>query len=254
MELYNKLDVFTDYWFDEVSHSYTYKGLKVKTSVTQLINKYVKPFEREYWLEKKSKKLGVTAEELAAEWKSKADISTISGTLFHAYMENSLAGKRYEPIENIPKENLYFSQIEQDLNLLVPIGKQFIEDTRHKLIPVKSELIVGISNLVAGQLDQLFYNPSTQKLEVWDWKTNKDIRIKSQYREHLLEDLSRYDACEFYEYSLQLNIYKQILAHAGIETGDCYFVWFNKSKRIYTCYKCADMLTESAKILSKLVD
>lgn len=254
MELYKKLDQFTDYWFDEASHSYTYKGLKVKISVTQLINTYIKPFESDYWLEKKSKKLGITIDELAAEWKKKSDISTTSGTLFHEFMESSLAGKRYAPTEHIPSNVDYMQQVKEDLELLVPLGKQFIEDTRHKLIPVRSELTVGLSNLVAGQIDQLFYNPTAQKLEVWDWKTNKDIRIKSPYREHLLKELFRYDASEFYEYSLQLNIYKQILARCGIETGDCYFVWFNKSKKVYTCYKCENMSQEADHLLSKLVD
>ena len=46
-----------------------------------------------------------------------------------------------------------------------------------KLIPVRAEVVVGDEDWgVTGMIDQLFYNEKSQKLEIWDWKTNKDIK------------------------------------------------------------------------------
>lgn len=248
MELYKQLDQFNDYVFNDTTHTYTYKNLPVDVSVTQFIKTFVKPFDREYWLKKKAAKLNISEEELAAQWKEKADISTCSGTLFHKYMEESLAGKYFVP--QVDTELSFKDKVTANLELLLPIGEKFIEDTKHKLIPVKSELTVGLTTHIAGQVDQIFYNTVSDKLEVWDWKTNEDIKLTSAYNEKLLKNLVRYDACEYYEYSLQLNLYKEILHRCGIETGDCYFVWFSRKKKTYVCYKCADMVQESKQLLS----
>lgn len=250
MELYKKLDVFTDYWFEASTHTYTYNNIPVKASVTQFISNFVKPFEKEKWLEIKSKKLGITPEELALQWQEKADISSETGTIFHAFMENSLAGKGYDFHGNVNTTTSYQEIVHNNLDLLVPLGQRFIAESKHHLIPIRSELTVGIRDCIAGQIDQLFYNTASGKLEIWDWKTNNEIRMTSPFKENMLGVLCMLDACEYTEYSLQLNLYKGILKYHGIETGDCYFVWFNRNKKQYSCYKCLDLSFYVQKFIS----
>lgn len=243
MTTFELLDQFLDYEFDESNHTYvlTYpSNVPVKYSVTQLLGKYSKPFDSDFWAGKKAKKLGVTKEELLAEWTLKAETSCTVGTLFHSFMEHRISGKVYHPENNIPNQAEDKETITSRLERLQPLGEKFIQDSKHKLIPVRSEIIIGIDDIVAGQADQLFYNTGTGKLEVWDWKTNKAINMHNAYKEKLLYPLDSLDACEFTEYSLQLSMYKYILQLRGLVIGDCYFVWFNENNDDYQCFKCLD--------------
>ena len=54
------------------------------------------------------------------------------------------------------------------------IFKNFYEDSRINLVPVKMELVVGDEDYgLGGMVDCLFYNKKSGMLEVWDYKTNK---------------------------------------------------------------------------------
>ncbi len=55
-----------------------------------------------------------------------------------------------------------------------------------KLIPVKSELVVGDSELnLTGMIDQLFWNVKHECLQIWDWKTNNKINMKNNFGNNL---------------------------------------------------------------------
>lgn len=253
MNTFKLLDDFTDYTFEEKSHTYTYKGTKVGSSVTQLIGNYVKPFEKDFWAAKKAKQRGVDKQVVLDEWKFKADCSSTAGTIFHSYMEHMLAGKIIDVHERAAQEEPSIQEIiNPRLDQLLPLGQRFIEESRHKLIPIRSELTVGIEDKVAGQIDQLFYNERAGKIEVWDWKTNKAINTKNGYGERLLNPLGHLEACEYTEYSLQLNIYKAILIRHGFDIGNCYFVWFNENNESYLCYQCAELQTEAEMLLFRV--
>ena len=63
---------------------------------------------------------------------------------------------------------------------------------------------------ITGMIDQLFYNEKSQKLEIWDWKTNKAIKENNKWQQ-FKEPLSHLDVCELNTYSLQLSFYKLIV-------------------------------------------
>ena len=247
--IYLLLDQFRDYYFDENLHKYSYLGQPVKTSVTQFIESFYQPFDKDYWSRRKAVQRGITQEEILAEWQRKADISARTGTQFHSFMENSLASK------NTPKHHFPEDQQEEIFTryeLLKPLGQKFLFDSRNTLVPIKSEIVIGYEDKIAGQIDQLFYNKSSQELEVWDWKTNKEILTQNKYRKKMLNEFSFLDDCNYNHYSLQLNIYKNILIRYGFNIGRCYFVWFNENNDNYQCFECLDLQSQVQTILNRL--
>lgn len=239
-DFFDKLLYFRDYVFYTDSHMYTYKGEQVETSVTKFISQFETPFDRDKWLPKKAKERGITVEELAAEWKHKADVSTNTGTFFHKHMEEGFAGKYYWPDFTQLLEDLRDEVYNRYLGLY-EMGTKFQQDFQQQLIPVKSEFTVGLSTKIAGQIDQLFYNRNTRKLDIYDWKTNKSIECWSPYRKKLLGPFSHLDDCELNKYSLQLSTYKYLLEKQGISIGELNLVWFNENNKSYQIFPCRDV-------------
>lgn len=241
--LYDKLDYFFDYKFYDLDHSYYYKGQKVEQSVTQLTGKFVEPFDKAKWLPLKAKERGITPEELECEWNKKAEISASTGTAFHKYMEEGLAGKQYTMRHDAQQEVLdrYIQ--------LTPLADLFIKDSRNRYVPVKSEFIVGLDTRIAGQIDQLFYNKVTRKLDIFDWKTNKEINCWNKWHKRMLAPFNKLDDCELNSYSLQLSIYKYLLSLQGIEVDQMNIVWFNEKNKNYQVFPCKDLSNQVPEIL-----
>lgn len=248
--LFKCLKYFTDYKFFEKSHTYTYKGQPVQKSVTQFVDTFVSPFDEEKWLPKKAKERGITPEELKAEWNRTSLISTTTGTLFHKFMEESISGKHFEYdfsyIDTSIKDIVY-----NRYNKLTCLGEKFISDTKEYLIPVKSEFIVGHNTEIAGQLDQLFYNCNTNSLDIYDWKTNKDIRCWNKWHKTMLSPFSNLDECELNSYSLQLSSYKALLQNVGVCIGNLNIVWFNENNKSYQIMQCKDLTDKVRPLLFK---
>lgn len=243
MTIYEKLDGFSDYTFHEADHSYWLGGERVKTSVTQLVGTFTEEFDKEYWSQKKAKDRNVTPDVILKEWEDKAEFAGTCGTQFHSYLENILAGKLINPfIEGRDDVN-------ERLEKLMPLAERFEEDIRHKMIPIRSECIVGKGLEVAGQFDQLFYNSTYNELQVWDWKTSKSIDEYNPFRKFMKNPFSHLFDCNFYTYSLQLNIYRHLLALKGISVARCYIAWFHEKNDSYKIYEAFDMSETVAQIL-----
>lgn len=248
MNCYDSLSYFYDYTFEELSHTYYYKGKQVEQSVTGLVAKFVEPFDKEKWLPKKAKERGITPEELDAEWKLKANISASTGTLFHKYMEDHLAGKLIPPdYTTIP--SLFRAEVQERVVKLIPHGNNFIKAILQDYVPVKSEFIVGLDTRIAGQIDQIFYNKKTGKFDIFDWKTNKAINCWNVWHKRMLENFHDLDDCELNSYSLQLSIYKYLLQHQGFYVDKLNLVWFNENNKSYQIMPCKDLSNRVENIL-----
>ena len=55
---------------------------------------------------------------------------------------------------------------------------------------------------------------------IYDFKTNKSLNYKSKYGSKYIHPFSKYDECEFNNYTFQLNIYALILKKNGYKTSD----------------------------------
>ena len=249
LQLFEKLSYFSQYTFYEDTHTYRFNDQRVAKSVTGLVSEFVEPFDEKKWLPRKAKECGISEEELKAEWQHKADVSAATGTLFHKFMEMNMTGKTFCPVSDIIRDDLRDEVITR-YNGLIKHGYKFVDDVRGNLIPVKNEFTVGWGTSLAGQIDQLAYNKETKQLEIYDWKTNKDISCWSTWHRKMLGPFSSLDECELNSYSLQLSLYKALLQRQGINIGNMFLVWFNENNKSYMLFPCKDLTKAADKLIA----
>ena len=247
----NQLDKFQAVEFLPEDHLYSING-KTALSVTSILKQYVKPFERDYWANIKARQLGVSPEEILSKWEFSTKCSTIKGTLIHQYIHNEFSSSGFIYPENVIMESFGYDPIQTPFNQIVTIVNQFLLDITNKMFSVASEYIVGdYEYLIGGTVDQIFYNKKSNKLEIWDWKTNKEIKFESRYFH--LAPLDHIPYTEYDHYSLQLSLYKLIVEkNTGIELGTSYIAWFNENLPKYSIYAAKDYRKEAYMILEAL--
>lgn len=250
IDLYKKyLEKFENVKFNEKGHFYLVNGIKA-LSVTSILKKYVKPFERDYWARIKAEQAKISVEEMLKKWDFNSKLSQIKGTLIHQFIENALTKTNFTYPKEMIIESFGYDPIQDLFNQIIPTVKQFLLDIENKMLPVASEFIVGDADyLVGGTIDQIFFNKKSNKLEIWDWKTNKEIKTESRYFH--LSPLDHIPDTELDHYSLQLSLYKLILEkNTGLEIGDCYLTWFNERSSKYNIYRIKNYKKEAALILN----
>ena len=245
MEIALELSVFNTIKYYDEPHKY-YMGK------TQFIGKFKPAFDSEYWAKKKADERGIEKEEILKEWKYKSDFACEKGTLFHEYAENYLNNKIFPyPLEKVVKL-LGNNDVQEPYDKIVKHFDEFYKDSFDKLLPIKSEIIVGDEELgICGMVDQLFWNKKTKEYQIWDWKTNKEIKRKNHWQK-FKSPISHLDVCEMNTYSLQLSLYKYIIEkNTNLKLGDSYIVWFNEKNETYKPIKCYDFQKEIVKMLEK---
>jgi hypothetical protein len=244
MDISVELSVFNNIKYYDKPHEYYIDGVSM-LSATRLIGRFKQDFDSEYWSERKAKERNITKEEILQEWKYKADYACEKGTLFHDYAENYLNNKIFPYPKDKVLKILGNNDVEKDFDKLVTLFNKFYQDSYGKLIPIKSELIVGDEELgICGMVDQLYWNNKSNELQIWDWKTNKEIKRNNRWQK-FKAPISHLDVCEFNTYSLQLSLYRFIIEkNTELKLGDSYIVWFNEKNEDYEPIKCRDYREE----------
>ena len=240
-ELILELNKFNSIIFNELPHTYNYNGLDCK-SVTTIIGSYKKDFEKDKIAFFYGRKHGIPVDDVIEMWDIERDRASNVGSHVHKYMELSWNGKLYtESEDNLPSS-------------LVSICNQFINQSKNKLIPVRSEFIIGdLNKRVCGMVDQIFYNVKAEEYQIWDWKTNKKMRYSSEFGNKMINGLSHLDECEMNTYSLQLALYKKIIQeNTNIVLGDSYICWINEAEMFPRVIKTFDFNEEVDLIWSNL--
>jgi hypothetical protein len=222
-EGYNKkLEFFKDpsFIFEEQSHSYTFNGIKYD-SVTTFLRRFKVPFERDYWIKRKSRELGVDPSVLEAEWEMKATTAADLGTRVHKWIEDFWSG--LDPAT--PEDHEENARVSSFLSLY--------ESRFKNLVPLKSELkIFSKKWKLAGTVDQpfLMWDEKEKKVLflIGDWKTNKEFKDdnhpKGRFKK-LLHPFSDLYENSHNEYSIQLSLYRLILEEElGLETHGGFLV------------------------------
>jgi ATP-dependent exoDNAse (exonuclease V) beta subunit len=242
IEVFTELDKFSDILFNEDSHTYHY-GDTLCTSVTTVIGRYKEPFDTQRIATAYAVKRGLSVFDVIEEWEKKKNDASAKGNHIHKYAELKFASKQYGLTES--------SEI---LDRLFNMVDAFHRDSKGRLIPIKSEMIVGDKDRrICGMIDQLFYNVRAKEFQIWDYKTNKAINTKSDYKKKMTNGLWHLDECEFNTYSLQLGLYKKIIEeNTNIKIGNSYICWINEQNDTYKPMKVADMHTEVNHIWSSL--
>ena len=224
---------FNDVTFYDEPHKY-YVDNKELISVTTLIHRYQEEFNEEYWSQYKANEHKISQREILRAWRFINKKGTIKGSAIHDYAENLFLNKIYDYPERLILDEFGFDPVKPEYEITKKHVDKFYNDIQGKLIPIRTEMIVhDKESLIGGMLDILFWNIKMQEFQIWDWKTNKDFTEEEKGR-HLRDDLYMLEDCDLEIYSLQLEIYKQIIEkHVPIKLGKSYIVWFSHNNDNY---------------------
>lgn len=192
--------------------------------------------------------LTVTPEDVKEQWNLDSSIGTTRGSYIHDYLER-LENRILDVPPTILPTGMNTAQTVNyvnSLNLAKNLCQDFVDYAKKNLILIVAEFAVGCEKLgLAGRFDRLYWNRETEKYEIWDFKTDKQIRYKSSFGKLSLFDLPD---CEFEKYSLQTSLYRKIIQdYLNIELGESRVVWFNLKENkweILICKNYVELLTE----------
>lgn len=278
-DYFKEMEVFNNIKYKDSDHSYLINDKKA-ISGTTLIHQFENIFNAEEVAAKSAIKKGVDAQSLLNQWAITNVIASVKGSLLHEYVElyyqrrlqerfdedilarihkNLKQIITYKPInesELHDNAKLCLETIKQFIDKTIPLIDKFLMSSHGKLVPVGSEIIIGDEEfLVCGTIDQLFYNTTYNTLEIWDWKTNKDFKVKDNFNKKLKFPLEKYDDSHFYKYSIQLNLYKYILEkNTNLKVSNLWLLNFSETladkNEDAVFYECLDLQPEINNLLS----
>jgi hypothetical protein len=254
------LDAFSDIKFFEKDHHYEINGVRAKKSVSQLIKKYEKPFEKEKIASHIARRDGKPVEVILDEWKYNGDYSCHKGSEFHLMVENfyerrTIPIDKQAAVELINKSggNNNLENYYTEMALLIKNFRNFYDWWKQDHILLKSEFVIGDKEKkVCGTIDNLSFNKKTGKLVLFDYKTNKEIKTKGYKDEMLLKPFDHIPNCELSKYSIQLLLYKLIIErNSPFEVGECNIVWV-AGKEDYELINIIDLEKEAKHLLDNV--
>ncbi len=231
---------FNDITFYDEPHKYFLNNREL-ISVTTLIHQYQEEFNENYWSNYKGEQFHISQREILRAWKFINNKGTIKGSAIHDYTENLFQNKKFQYPKDMIIKEFGFDPVINEYNITKRHVNNFYNDVHGKLIPIKTEYVVYDKELmIAGMLDILFYNVKMKEFQIWDWKTNKDFTTDCKER-HLIRDLFVLEDCDLELYSLQMEMYKQIIQrNIPIKLGKSYIVWFSHNNDNYKIIETKD--------------
>lgn len=239
--VYKELRLF----FDEPEHKYTDSFGNSYKSTTTLLHEYQPKFDKNYWLKKKAKELGISTARLEKQWQDITNEACERGTKVHNGIEDGIKNISmfYDAVRRIRNDKSMTTVADiNDINDYVkPLDLDaFIEATNNKYPDVYAVFDYYIKNgykiyseigiflpsvLVSGTIDILILREN--QFVIGDWKTNRGgLLFESGYykkdksespaqttdiwvpnKEFLLPPLSHLPKCNGSIYNMQLSIY-----------------------------------------------
>ena len=233
--------------FKEEGHKYFDSLGNTYKSTTTLLHEYQPKFEKNYWLKKKAKELGISEKELARQWQQITDEACERGTATHNGLEDGIKGiSMFQNAVNfLQRENGEMITIADlpniNLNIKPLDVKEFKEFTENKYPEIykvfdyyinagyKIYSEIGgflIDYLVSGTIDVLCIRDD--QFVIGDWKTNRGgLKFEAGYykkdkkqrpaqttdiwvntpKDVLLPPVSHMPNCNGSIYNLQLSLY-----------------------------------------------
>ena len=270
-----------DIWFDEATHTYTYRGVQVEKSCTPLVSENfeifdawgtVRTFYERWKLHQDARYWDIIARTYAetdedrisddeaqrrivARWEALADDASRKFTLLHMYCERVL---NVAP-ENPPIAMAGFVDIAHEVAQHAAFMRSdFI--AHFSLSPYATELLVWYTVndevVSAGQVDAVMRSRETGVFFLIDWK-----RVNSKHKltadETCFGDRYGWGYCweipdtHFHTYSLQCSIYATMLMHShGLDVGDriC-LVRMHEDRDSYQIVQCYDWRSVARSLL-----
>ena len=220
-----------DIVFDEPTHIYTVKGSsKGYISCTGFLHAFFGHFDPDAIIKKmmsshkwrESKYYGQTAEEIKAGWAKNGEEASGAGTEMHLAIEMFLndAAKLIPAHVMKTREWSYFMD--------------FWRDHGADLEPYRMEWEVWVEEIkLAGSIDGIFRRRSDGRFLIYDWKRSKKITTENKFQSGL-GPMAHLPDCNYWHYSLQLNVYRWILEqHYGLDIAEMYLVIMHPDAKGY---------------------
>lgn len=238
--IFEELNKFNGIKYTDSTHTY-YLNNVLQTSVTTFIGKYKPKFDTESMAKKYAMKHNLDYEKVIEDWDYTREYASIKGRTFHSYAEYWYSNKIFE-YDSASLEKEWGPNMPKAIQTMIGHFSKFYADSKNSLIPIRSELVVGDPEYnISGTVDQLFFNKKQNEYQIFDWKTNKEIKTESIYGNKYMIPIGHLDECEFNTYSLQLTAYKKIIErNTNIKIGKLYIVWFNEFNDTYKLYQCKE--------------
>lgn len=208
-----------DFVFEEGRHVYHLAGRRLK-GVSSVVKQFSRPFDEDYWSKKKAEQRGITQQEMLDEWAAERDRSTRTGSAVHDGAEWILTHGTLPPESVLLKHTDIEAELADARRRLSSFVDIRVTKLQH-LVPKGLELRVFSERLgIAGTMDLL--GEQGGYLYVGDWKTNKAFKDYS----FMLEPFQYYADGHLARYSLQVSLYRIMLAEHGVQTKGGFVVHF----------------------------
>lgn len=248
---------FSDMSLDDASHIYTSEKYPTKEwcSVTTILKRFVPEADWDKIAEAYAAKNNKKKEDVRQEWDDRGTVACTLGTKAHLLGETIcnyaialLLGEDEVTAFNILKGNIG-NQLTQKGDIIVPLNNMetgviqfwnetFFFNSNITYIPISAEQIIrNEAQGYAGTIDLLLMNIYSDKLAIFDYKTNSSLDNSYNRKQKIMlnapfgfmvnENIS--------EYTIQLGYYAKALAaiapdieetqlvHVGKKKGDVYF-------------------------------
>jgi hypothetical protein len=155
--------------------------------------------------------------------------------------------------QSIKNNQEFIDKYYNDMAHMIKNFMNFYDWWKRDHILIKSEFVIGDKESgLCGTLDNLSYNKKTKKLVIFDYKTNKEIKIENPRGETLLAPFKHLQSCELVKYSLQIWLYKLILEkNTPFKVDNGYVVWVAGDKD-YELIPVLDLRNDAETILNNI--
>jgi hypothetical protein len=220
--------------FDEPTHRYTIDGeYKSWISCTGFLHMFFPHFDPDSTITKMMKSpkwpsspyYGMSAKEIKDKWFNSGKEASEAGTSMHLAIEMHHNGA----------EHLVDDSIKQ-----TPEWKYFMnywKDFGNELTPYRTEWeVFSEEHKLAGSIDMI-YKKKDGTFAVYDWKRSKEIKTSNTF-ENGYAPVDHLPNCNYWHYTLQLNVYKWFLeTYYDLKISELCILIFHPDNNNYRRYK-----------------
>lgn len=232
--------------FDEPTHRYTINGVyKNWISCTGFLHTFFPHFDPDSVIKKMmaspkwpaSPYYGMTAAAIKEKWSNSGKEASGAGTAMHLAIEMHHNGA----------EHLIPEDIKQ-----TPEWKYFLnywKDFGGELEPYRTEWeVFSEEHKLAGSIDMI-YKKKDGTFAVYDWKRSKEIKTSNNF-ENGYAPVDHLPNCNYWHYTLQLNVYKWFLeTYYGLKITELCILIFHPDNKNYQRFRLNIMEGEVADML-----
>lgn len=233
--------------FDEPTHTYTIDSESNYKSVTTWIHDFFPGFNADKIIEKMRKSktwtpdnkyFYLTNDQIKSLWKNNGKQAAKLGTEMHLNIENYYNGVEFSSEFKKTKEYKIF--------------RKYLEHHKN-YIPYRTEWAIFTKKYrLAGSIDMVYHDPEDKdKVIIVDWKRCKELKFDNKW-EKAIEPISDIPNCNFWHYTLQLNVYRMILEkYYNLNVSKMYLVVIHPDFDNYQKYYIQKITDPIIKMLKK---